>query len=144
MKNAVQKILRKIQYIEVDIEIHKQILHSSSGQDEGEIRDVLQKIADAKEEINRLRLEIEEISPHEHQRIQALEKAVATFNTITSQNSYTIVESMSTHPNCSITYRTGETCPCLVKASDKSGNLVIITPEGEIRRIQSMELADPT
>ena len=144
MKNAVQRILRKIQYIEVDIEIQKQILHTTPGQEEGEIRDVIQKIADSKEEINRLRFQIEEISPQEYQQIQALEKAAATFNSITSQDSFTIVESMSTNPNCSITYRTGNTCPCLVKASDKSGNWVIITPEGEIRHLKSQELADPT
>lgn len=144
MNNAVQNILRKIQYIEAEIEIQKQILHTTLGQEEAEIREVIQKIADSKEEINRLRLEIEEISPQEHHRIQALEKAVATFTTITSENSFTIVENMATNPNCSITYQTGETCPCLVKASDKSGNWVIITPEGEIRRINNRELADPT
>jgi hypothetical protein len=144
MQNTIQKILRKIQYIEADIEIQKQILHSTPGQDETEIRNVIQKIADSKEEIKRLRLDIEQLSPQEHQRIQALENAVATFSTFIAENSFTIVDSMSTNPNCNLTCQTGEICPCLVKASDKSGNWVIITPEGEIRRFTNQELIDPT
>ncbi|MEE4240196.1 MAG: hypothetical protein V2I36_01925 [Desulfopila sp.] len=142
MQTAIQNRLRKIQYIEAEIEIQKQILHSIADQDENEIREVVQKIADAKANIHQLLQEIKRFSPQEYQRIQALKNAVATLNAMASEKSFTQIESISTTPKCCITLLSGEKIACLVKASDENGNWVVITTEGELRHLKKHQVAD--
>jgi chromosome segregation ATPase len=142
MQNSIRNILKKIAYIEADIEIQKQILFSIPSHQEKEIEDVLKKIKSAKVEIQRLRATIAEISPQEHQKLLAIEEAVTTFKKLAAEKQFTKIESMATQPECSITYGNGEKQFCLAKACDADGNWTIITTEGQICHIAGVELAD--
>ena len=143
MQNSVQSILKKITYIEAEIEIQKQILYSIPDDQRGDIEGVLKTIKQAKDDIQQLRNQIAEISPQEHQKLLAIEKAVTLFKEIASKKQFTKIESMSSHPDCSITLKNGEKLPCLARACDADGNWTIITDNGEIRHLSATEVIDP-
>ncbi len=142
MQISVQSILKKITYIETEIEIQKQILYSIPNDQRKDIEEVLKTIKQAKEDIQRLRNQIAEISPQEHQKLLAIEKAVALFKEIASEKQFTRIESMSSHPDCSLTLKNGEKLSCLVRACDPEGNWTIITDNGEIRHFSASQTAD--
>ena len=74
MISQVHEILKKINYLEAEIEIQRQILFSLPGDDRKEMETVVAKIASAKNEIAGLRQELQRLSPEEHQRIISIEK----------------------------------------------------------------------
>jgi MoaA/NifB/PqqE/SkfB family radical SAM enzyme len=134
MKSSVQNLLKKINYIEAEVEIQKQILFSIPSGNEKDIEEVIEKIAHAKDEIVKLRKEIEAISPEEYQRIVKIEEASETFKKIAAEEKFTTVASMSTEEACSILLNNGKELPCLIKAKDEGGNWTVITLDGDIRQ----------
>ncbi len=140
MKNTVQNLLKKINYIEAEVEIQKQILFSIPSDNKKEIEEVIHKIAQAKDEIVNLRDEIEAISPEEYQNILKIEEASAAFKQIAAEKKFTTVESMSTEGNCSIQLKDGKELACLVKASDADGNWTVITLDGDICHFSHEEI----
>lgn len=140
MKTSVQHLLKKINYIEAEVEIQKQILFSIPSDNKKDIEAVIQKIAHAKDEIVKLRKEIELISPEEYQKILKIEEASLAFKKIAASKKFTTVESMSTAEKCSIQLKDGKELPCLIKASDAAGNWTVITLDGDICHYSREEL----
>lgn len=145
MKNETAlNILRKINYIEADIEIQKQILFSLASHEAEEIETIVTKIALAKKEVDELRAKIKTFSPEQYQKILTLEKAITEFQKLAKDTIFTSVESMSNDLNCSIQLHNGEKVPCLVKACDEQGNWSVITTEGEIKVFSIHEIMPMT
>lgn len=142
MNQKVQDILKKINYIEADIEIQKQILFSIPSNDESEMEKVIKSISDKKQEISALRQEIELISPEEHQKIILLEKAVSTFQKIAKTRKIRFVEAMKVNENCALSLVEKTSIPCLVKACDEDGRWIIITLDGEIKEFSPEEVLE--
>lgn len=130
--NSVQDLLKKINYIEAEVEIQKQILFSIPSDNKEEIQQVIEKIAQAKDEISELRSQIKSISPDEYQKIIKIEETAAAFKKLAAEKKFTTVENMSTTEHCSLKLQNGEEVPCLVKASDEDGNWTVITVDGDL------------
>lgn len=140
MKSTVQDLLKKINYIEAEVEIQKQILVSiPSGQRE-DIEKVIRKIARAKEEIKQLRDEIQTVSPAEYENMLKIEKAADEFKKIAGETKFELIENMSTVKDCSITCKNGDELSCLVKGRDEDGNWTVITTTGELLRFKKEDV----
>jgi len=140
MKNSVQNLLKRINYIEAEVEIQKQILFSIPSDNKKDIEEVIQKIAHSKDEIVKLREKIEAISPEEYHKILKIEEASSAFKKIAAEKKFTAVESMSTEENCSILLKDGKELPCLIKATDAAGNWTVITLDGDICHFSHEEI----
>ena len=130
--NSVQNLLKKINYIEAEVEIQKQILFSIPSDNQEEIQKVIEKIAQAKNDINELRAQIESISPDEYQKIVKIEESAATLKKLATEKNFTTVENMSTLEHCSLKLQDGKELSCLVKACDEDGNWTVITVDGDL------------
>jgi len=137
MSQKVQDILKKINYIEADLEIHKQILFSIPSADRGEMERVMQVIAEKKEMINSLRDQIRLADPIEFGRILKIEKAVSQFKKMASETKFNEIFTMNNNEPCTISMQSGKTIDCLVKAKDQAGDWTILTLDGEILRVLS-------
>ncbi len=133
MNQRVQDLLKKITYIEADIEIHKQILFSVPAHDKKEMERVLKKIAAQKDEIKALRSELQIVSPEEHQNITIIENAVTAFKKIASEKKFTSITIMEINVECCLHLKNQPKIPCLVKACDEDEGWTIITVAGEIQ-----------
>ncbi len=142
MKQKIQDILKKINYIEADIDIQKQILHSIPSQDKQEIERVLVLIAGKKKEITTLRQEIQRISPEEYDKIIQLEHAVGIFQKIASERKFKFIQGMSTNEGCHLSISDNSRIPCLVKACDEKGEWIIITLDGQIKEFHADEVTE--
>jgi len=85
---ATQDLLRKINFIEVDVEIQKQILFSIPSDQTDEMEKTIKFIAEKTKEINTLREEIKTLDPEEYQRIAVFEKAITTFRELASTTEF--------------------------------------------------------
>ena len=141
MKNSVQHLLKKINYIEAEVEIQKQILFSIPSDNKKDIEEVIRKIADDKDEIVKLRKKIEINSPEEYQKILKIEKASVTFKKLAAEKNFTSIENMSTEEQCSLQLKDGDEVLCLVKAFDEEGNITAITLAGDICHFNKDEIA---
>lgn len=141
MQSKAQDILKKISYIEAEVEIQKQILVSIPSDQKADIEEVIRKIAKFKDEIETLRQAMQKESPEEYDTILAIEKSIEDFKKITAEKNLSSIESLTTNPNCSIHLKNGNTIACLVKACDEQGNWTIITTTGEIRTISHRDVA---
>lgn len=141
MATTTHNLLHKISYIEADIEIQKQILFSLSDDNKQEIEKIIKNIAESKKEIQRLRDEIEKISPDEHQRILKIEKSVEKFKAIAAEKKFSTINNMASGDNCSLKLSDGKTVNCLVRAKDDHGNYTAITIDGELVNISAEEVA---
>lgn len=142
MNQQVQDLLKKITYIEADIEIQKQILFSTPSADHKEMEHNLSIIASHKEEIKGLHLKLKEISPKDYENIMILESAVAEFKKIASKKKFRSVHVMQIHEECRLHLKNQTTIPCLVKACDENGGWTIITQDGELRHFSSTDVDD--
>lgn len=136
MQPTVQDLLKKINYIEAEVEIQKQILVSIPSDQRGDMEKVIRKIAQAKNEIEQLRAEIKTVSPNEYQNILKIEKAADEFKKIAGENKFEHIENMSMLEDCSIRCKNGDEFSCLVKGRDKDGNWTVITTAGDLRQFQ--------
>lgn len=137
---SVQHLLKKINYIEAEVEIQKQILFSLPSDKTEEMEHVVAKIAQAKEKIAGLRAEIQAASPEEYQKILKIEQAAKEFKELATDKKFTSLENMTTDQSCSIKLVEGREIHCLVKACDDEGNWTIITTDGDIQTFSKEDL----
>jgi hypothetical protein len=140
MNIKVQDLLKKITYIEADIEIQKQILFSLSSNEQKEMEHVVKIIAAHKDEITALRLELQSISPEEHQNIMTLENAVTAFKKIASEKKFKSINTMKINEECCLHLKDQPKIHCLVKACDEDGGWTIITIDGEIQQFPKIAI----
>lgn len=146
MTATVQDILKKINYIEADVEIHKQILFSIPSAEKAAIERTIRLIADKKAEIEGLRLEIKAIAPAEYQRILDLEGAIGEFKALATSKGFVTIIGKTIDESCCLQLKDGNAIDCLVKACDRSGAWTIITLDGRLRHFASdlVDEAPPT
>lgn len=139
---TTQDLLRKINYIEADIEIQKQILFSIPSDQKEEMEKTIEIIAEKKNEIASLRQQIQEIDPEEHHRIVVFENAIAEFKKLAAENSFQHIASRSVNEECALLLNSATSIECLIKACDEEGNWTVITPEGEVQHYIKSEVAE--
>ncbi len=135
-------ILRKINYIEADVEIQRQVLFSIPSDQKEEMEKTIRIIATKKEEIQNLRLEIKKIDPAEYQRIIIFEDAVNKFKKMASEKIFESIVSKNINEECALELKKGPKVECLLKACDANGDWTIITMEGEIQSFSGENVAE--
>jgi len=142
MVNKVEEILKKINYMEADIEIQKQILFSIPSAEKDEIENTLKIIVKKKAMVNDLREEIKTIDPEEFNQILILEKASERFRDLAAQKKFIEISTPDGETPCSIRQRNGESIDCLVRAKDGKGDYTVITFKGEILEFSKEEVLE--
>lgn len=137
-----QDLLKKINYIEADIEIHKQILFSLPSDQREEMEKTVQIIAAKKKEIEGLLQEIRESDPEEFNRILALEETIDRFRQLTKTRQFTAITGRNIDEPCVLSLQNGDAVECLVKACDSAGNWTVITLEGQIREYPQADVTE--
>ncbi|MCP3872740.1 MAG: hypothetical protein GY699_06235 [Desulfobacteraceae bacterium] len=133
MSEKVKGLLQKINLIETDMDLHKQILVSIPSDNKAEIETVIKKIADQKKQIGDLRLEIKNTDEDEYNKIIAIEKAAQTFRQISKDKKFILVNTLNETGECYITFNDGTRIDCLVAAKEENGNWTVLTLEGETK-----------
>ncbi len=133
MSSRIKGILQKINFIEADMELHKQILFSIPSDNKKEMEEVIDKIADLKNQINNLRQEIKKTDKDEYDKIIAIERAAEIFRQISKDKKYTHVNTLNETGECFITFNDGTRLDCLVAAKEENGNWTVLTLEGETK-----------
>ncbi len=137
MSQEVQDLLKKIQYIEADIEIQKQILHAIPTKDEQELERVIKIIAGRKEEITQLRSKIQKVDPVEYGKLLRLENGVNTFKRIAAEKTFVSIESKTIENSCLLYLKDNSVIDCLFKAREENGDHTIMTLDGEIQHFKN-------
>lgn len=140
--SKTQDLLKKINYIEADIEIQKQILFSIPTGQHDEMEKTIAIIAAKKAEIEILRQQIKAIDPQEFERILVFEKAVSAFKLLATERKFTSIVGKNINESCTLTLNEDAAIECLIKACDAEGNWTIITLEGEIRHFPQDAVAE--
>lgn len=133
MKEKVRALLSKINYIEVDMDLQKQILHAIPSDRKGEMEAVLVKISQMKHQILDLRKQIQETDQDEYNRIVAMEQATQRFKALATEKNFVQVRTPDESGACGITLNDGTRVDCLVAAQDDAGNWTLLNGEGEIK-----------
>ncbi len=141
-KPTTQDLLKKINYIEADIEIQKQILFSIPSKEKGQMEKTIQIIAEKKEEIEVLRQQIQAADPEEFQRIVVFEEALAQFNQIATETKFESILNRNVNEECALLLKDAPAIECLIKACDSNGNWTVITLEGETRQFPKKDVAE--
>ena len=136
MGSRVKTILQKINFIETDMEIHRQILVSIDPQDRDQIRDVVGKIAGMKARIQELKQDILNHDPDEYQAMMKIETAVSQFKEQSRNKTFSRVKTLNETGECRLVLDDGQVMDCLVAAQENNGNWMVLTLEG-----LTMELA---
>jgi hypothetical protein len=137
-----QDLLKKINYIEADVEIHKQILFSLPADQAAEMEKIVRIIAGKRQEIEALRQQIRASDPEEFARILILEKAVADFKQLAATRQFSTITGRNINEPCLLTLNNEDAVECLLKACDADGNWTIITLEGQIRHYPQNAVAE--
>ncbi len=141
MTTSIQGIFKKISYIEAEVEIQKQILHSIPTNDTEQIEKVLKTIAAAKKEIFNLRSEIKKIDPEEYGKLTRIEDSVTEFKKINSEKKFSTIQSITYDEKCSLACRDGREIQCLIKACDENGDWTIITTDGYLINLSNNDVS---
>ena len=139
---TVQDLLKKINFIEADVEIQKQILFSIPSDQQDEMEKVVKIIAERKKEIDALRQQIKGIDPDEYDRIILFEEAVSTFRKLAIEKEFQTIVGRNNEEDCVLELKNSPDVQCLIKASDKDGNWTIVTMEGKILEFSGDEVAE--
>ena len=137
-----EDLLKKINYIEADVEIHKQILFSIPSAQKGEMEKVITKIAAKKAEIEILRQELQKHDPAEFDRIVTFENALSEFRKIAATSPFQSIANRNVDGECALALQNGDKLECLIKACDNNENWTIITLDGEIRQFTAADVAE--
>ncbi len=137
-----QDLLKKINYIEADIEIQKQILFSIPSSEKTEMEKCIRFIADKKREIASLQQQIKKIDPDEYQRIMVFEEALNQFKKISGENHMESIVSRNIDEECVLNLKDGTSIDCLIKGCDRDGNWAVITIAGKTIQFSGAEVAD--
>jgi len=141
MGNTAQDILRKINYIEADINIQKQILFSIPSAEKQEMEKVIKVIAGQKEEINALRQEMKAAAPEEYERILIFEESAQKFKALAAEKQFKEISTFDGTTPCTISLKDGTKMDCLVKAQDDAGDWTAMTLDGSIQTFPADTLA---
>jgi hypothetical protein len=133
MGNTAQDILRKINYIEADMDIQKQILFSIPSAEKQEMEKVLKVIAGQKEKIDALRQEMKTAAPDEYEKILIFEKAAQKFKALAAEKQFKEITTFDGTTPCTISLKDGTIMDCLVKAQDDAGDWTALTLDGTIQ-----------
>ncbi|MCF8114169.1 MAG: hypothetical protein K9K21_10015 [Desulfotignum sp.] len=134
MHAQVETILKKISYIEMDMELHKQILFSIPSDQKDEMKKVMQTIADQKQQVQDLRREIKRLDASAYNQILAIEKGTEKFKKLARDKRFARVDTPDDTGTCRITLNDGTCVDCLVAAREENGNWMILTLEGRIQQ----------
>ena len=137
-----EALLKKINYIEADVEIQKQILFSIPSDRQEEMEATVSLIAARKKEIEVLRQELKRHDPQEFARIVLFENAVTEFRKIAQDTPFQSIINRNVNEECSLALKSGVRAECLIKACDHHGNWTIITLEGEIQQFTATAVAE--
>ena len=137
MSEKIKGLLQKINFIETDMEVHKQILVSIPSENKSEIKTIVSKIAGQKHQINELRQQIKKIDEDEYNKIIAIEKAAQIFRQIAKNKKFVQVNTLNESGVCFITFNDGTRLDCLVTAKEENGNWTVLTLEGETKEYPS-------
>jgi len=138
----IQQILKKINYLEVEVEIQKQILFSIPSANKGEIESTIRVIAARKSDIESLRQQINDLNPEEFARIVAFEEASAKFMAIGAENKFTDLFHKQADQECDLRLVDGTIVDCLVKARDEKGGWTLMTVDGEVLQFTSEQVLE--
>lgn len=133
MSSEIKGLLQKINFIETDMDLHKQILLSIPSAEKQQIKTVISKIADQKRQIEQLRQQIKTADEDEYNRIIAIEKAAETFRQKAKDKTFVQVNTLNETGVCFITFIDGTRLDCLVAAKEENGNWTVLTLAGETR-----------
>ena len=133
MSAEVKTLLQKINFIETDMEVHKQILLSIPSDNKKEMEKVINEIADQKKQILTLKQKIKKIDKTEYDKIIAIEQAADTFKQISKNKKFIAVSTLNESGDCYITLNNGTRIDCLVAAKEENGNFTILTIDGETK-----------
>ncbi|MCK5162809.1 MAG: hypothetical protein KAQ72_03790 [Desulfobacula sp.] len=133
MSAKIKEILQKINFIEADMDLHKQILLSIPSDNKTEMETIITKIADQKNQINELRLAIKKIDENEYNKIIAIERAAKTFRQIARDKKFVRVNTLNESGVCFITLNDGTRLDCLVAAEEDNGSWTVLTLAGETK-----------
>ena len=139
---TIENILKKINYLEAQLEIQKQILFSLPSASREEIENTIHTIAARKNDIENLRQQINEQSPEEFARIVAFEEASARFMSIGAEKKFTAVFHRHVGQECDLRLVDGTIIDCLVKARDEKGDWTIMTVDGEVVQFTCDQVLD--
>ena len=142
MKEKVKTILQRINFIETDMELQKQILFSIPKENKEEMKEVLQKISELKNKISDLKESINKIDPKEYQKIIRIEKSAADFKKATLNRKLVDVKTLNNDGECSLTLKDKTVYECLVTAKDEFGDWVILTIDGRTMEFSKKEVND--
>ncbi len=133
MSTSVKTLLQRINFIETDMELHKQILLSTPSDNKEEMKTIINKIAEQKKQILELRLQIKKTNRAEYDKILAIEQAAETFKQISENKKFVSVNTLNESGECYITLNNGTRVECLVTAREENGNYTILTLDGETK-----------
>ncbi len=134
MHVKVETILKKISYIEMDMELHKQILFSIPSDQKDEMEKVMHTIAEKKQQVQDLRCEIKRLDPSAYDQILAIEKGTQNFKAMARDKQFSRVDTPDGTGACSISLNDGTCLDCLVAAKEENGNWMVLTREGKVRQ----------
>ncbi len=129
----IKELLQRINFIETDMEMQKQILFSTPSDDKREMEQLVDKIAGLKQQIMDLRQEIKKIDKREYDKIIAIENGTKKFQELSKNKKYILVNTLNESGECFITLNEGTRIDCLVAAKDESGNWTVLTLEGDAK-----------
>ncbi len=129
----IKELLQKINFLETDMEVQKQILFSTPSDDKSDMEQLVNKIAGLKQQIMGLRQEIKEIDKSEYDKIIAIENGTKKFQELSKNKKYILVNTLNESGECFITLNEGTRIDCLVAAKDESGNWTVLTLEGDAK-----------
>lgn len=139
-----EQILKKINFIEADMEIQRQILASIPSDKPEDMEAVIRTLAEQKNQIQDLREQLKEADAAEYQRIIDFEAAAETFKALVEGRTVVSLSSRGETGHCCLELSDKTVLECLVKAREKNGNWIILTIHGDVKEIQAEDvLADP-
>jgi hypothetical protein len=133
MSDRVKTLLQQINFIEIDMDMQKQILVSIPSDNKAEIEATILKIAEMKKQVEELRNRIKEADEDEYNKMVAIERAADEFKRIAKTKKFTLVNTLNESGECYITLTDGTRLDCLVAAREENGNWTILTLDGETK-----------
>ncbi len=133
MSDRVKTLLQQINFIEIDMDMQKQILVSIPSDAKAEIEATILKIAEMKKQVEELRNRIKEADEDEYNKMVAIERAADEFKRIAKTKKFTLVNTLNESGECYITLTDGTRMDCLVAAREENGNWTILTLDGETK-----------
>ncbi len=141
-QHKTEALLKKINYIEAELDIQKQILFSIPSAQKAEMEKTITQIAARKKEIEALRQELKEHDPAEYDRILIFEKVVAEFRQIALDTPFQAIINRNVNEECFLALQNGKQVDCLIKACDNEENWTVITLDGQIKQFPSVDVAE--